>query len=153
VKRESPSALTDLECACATARQFSRVITQLYDGRMRETGLEAAQFALLMTLHKEGPTTQADLGRRYAVDKTTVSRNLKLLELKGWIESTTAADRRVRQFVLTTEGRRLLHGAKLEWKTAQNELLAAIGNKEWDAMFRVLRTVTRTAQTLQEKKR
>ena len=85
-------ALTDLPCACATARQVARVITQFYDSRLRETGMEAPQFALLMTLHKQGPGSQAGLGRRYALDKTTVSRNLKWLEKQGWIAASAPAN-------------------------------------------------------------
>jgi len=72
--------LTDLACACATARQVARALTQLYDRWLIGTGLEAPQFALLMTLDKHGAVSQAALGRRYALDKTTMSRNLKLFE-------------------------------------------------------------------------
>ena len=53
------------------------MLTQLYDSRLRDTGMEAPQFALMMTLDKQGPCSQGALGRRYALDKTTVSRNLK----------------------------------------------------------------------------
>ena len=74
----------DLACACATARQAARALTQLYDGWLAGTGLEAPQFALLMTLDKHGAVSQAALGRRYVLDKTTMSRNLKRLEAKGW---------------------------------------------------------------------
>jgi DNA-binding MarR family transcriptional regulator len=153
--REEPdpstsAALTDLQCACASARQVARILTQLYDSRLRGTGLEAPQFALMMTLEKQGPCSQINLGRRYALDKTTVSRNLKLLERNGWIESSVAGDRRKRQFILTDAGRQRLEAAKPQWKKAQNQLRAGMTVEQWDAMFRVFRTVTHTAQTLQD---
>ena len=81
----APAALTDLACACASARQVARTLTQLYDRWLIGTGLEAPQFALLMALDKHGAVSQAALGRRYALDKTTMSRNLKLFEREGWI--------------------------------------------------------------------
>ena len=85
------------------------MITQLYDSRLRGTGMEAPQFALLMTLHKHGPCSQVTLGRRYALDKTTVSRNLRWLEGQGWIVAAAlAGDRRHRQFTLTANGRKKL---------------------------------------------
>jgi DNA-binding MarR family transcriptional regulator len=145
----TPLAATDLHCACASARQVARVLTQLYDSSLRGTGVEAPQFALMMTLEKQGPCSQIDLGRRHALDKTTVSRNLKLLERNGWIESSVAGDRRKRQFILTDAGRRRLEAAKPRWKNAQAQLRASMTVKQWDAMFQVFWAVTRTAQAIQ----
>ncbi len=86
VGRAAPDdQLTELGCACATARQVARVLTQLYDSRLRSSGIEAPQFALMLTLDNEGPCSQSVLGRRYALDKTTMSRNLRLLQRRGWV--------------------------------------------------------------------
>ena len=138
--------LTDLACACATARQIARLLTQHYDGWLRGTGIEAPQFALLMTLDKQGPCSQALIGRRYAIDKTTISRNLRLLERNGWIESSRASDRRERRSALTAAGRKRLAGARSEWKKAQDQLRARMGVKQWERMFETFRTVARAAQ-------
>jgi DNA-binding MarR family transcriptional regulator len=142
--------MTDLPCACATARQAARVLTQLYDSRLRSTHIEAPQFALMMTLQQQGPCGPVDLGRRYALDKTTVSRNLKLLEHKGWIALSAATDKRKREFILTAAGRKRLTAATAQWKKAQNQLRAAMSPEQWDEMFRVFRAVTQTAQALQD---
>ena len=142
---DAPQGLRTFVCACATARQVARVLTQLYDGRLRGTGLEAPQFALLMMLDKQGPCSQAALGRRYALDKTTVSRNLKGLARKGWIASLSTGDRRQRQFTLTADGRRQLAAARPEWQKAQAQLRLSMTRREWDAMFRTFTTVTKAA--------
>ncbi|HXA68511.1 MAG TPA: MarR family winged helix-turn-helix transcriptional regulator [Bryobacteraceae bacterium] len=112
--------------------------------------MEAPQFALLMTLQQQGPCGPVDLGRRYALDKTTVSRNLQLLERKGWIALSAATDKRKREFVLTAAGRKRLAAATTQWKKAQNQLRSAMKAEQWDEMFRVFRTVTQTAQALQD---
>jgi DNA-binding MarR family transcriptional regulator len=143
----APAALTDLACACATARQVARVLTQLYDSRLRGTGVEAPQFALMMTLDKQGPCSQGALGRRYALDKTTMSRNLKLLERQGWIESSTTNDKRERRFTLTDTGRKRLAAARPEWKKAQDELRSAMTARQWNAMFDAFRAVAHAAHT------
>ncbi|HEV3060624.1 MAG TPA: MarR family winged helix-turn-helix transcriptional regulator [Vicinamibacterales bacterium] len=140
----------DLTCACATARQVSRVLTHLYDGRLRRAGMEAPQFALMMTIEAHGPSSQATIGRAYALDKTTLSRNLRLLERQGWIASLAAHDRRERQFMLTGAGRTRLAAAKPEWKKAQDQLRSAMTAAQWDAMFDAFRIVTRAAQRVQE---
>jgi DNA-binding MarR family transcriptional regulator len=111
--------------------------------------MEAPQFALMMTLAKHGPCSQSTLGRRYALDKTTVSRNLRVLERNGWIASSVARDRRERQLVLTPAGRKRLAAAKPAWKKAQDQLRSGMTARQWDAMFRAFRAVTGTAQNIQ----
>lgn len=125
----------DFTCACATARHVARTLTQLYDRALRGSGLEAPQFALLMTLEHQGPCTQAALGQHHALDKTTVSRNVRWLERQGWIRSAPGADRRVRELQLTAEGRRRLAAAKPEWRRAQDQLRSEMTSGEWKAMF------------------
>jgi DNA-binding MarR family transcriptional regulator len=144
-----PGPLKDQVCACATARQVARVLTQMYDGRLRASGLEAPQFALMMTLDQQGPCSQIALGRRAALDKTTISRNLRVLERNGWIEFSVANDRRQRQVTLSPEGRKRLAAARPEWKKAQDELRSAMTAGQWDAMFHTFTTVTNAAQRIQ----
>ena len=137
---------SELGCACATARQVARLLTQMYDSQLRDTGLEAPQFALLMTLNNEGPCSQIALGRRYALDKTTVSRNLKWLERQGWVAASPGQDKRERQFTLTADGGKRLAAALPEWKKAQAQLRSGMTAEQWDAMFQMFRTVSRAAQ-------
>ena len=138
----------DLPCACAAARRVARVLTQLYDVRLRASGVEAPQFALLMTLETQGPCSQIELARRHALDKTTVSRNLKLLGRYGWLKSSDGNDRREHRFALTAAGRRRLAAAKPEWEKAQNQLRSGMTDKQWDAMFRIFETVARAARNV-----
>ena len=132
-------------CACATARHVARTLTQFYDAVLRAAGLEAPQFALLQTLAKGGPQTQAALGRRYALDKTTVSRNLRWLEQRGWVAPTAGADRRERRFALTAAGRRRVAAAQPKWRGAQERLRGQMSDAEWAAMFRAFRSVVAAA--------
>ena len=135
----------ELGCACATARRIARTLTQLYDAALRDTGMEAPQFALLMTLEMGGPCTQAALGQASALDKTTVSRNIGWLERQGWVQATIGADRRSRQIQLTADGRRRLAAAKPKWREAQASLRAEMTAREWTAMFAAFRTTGEAA--------
>jgi DNA-binding MarR family transcriptional regulator len=145
----TPHALAESACACATARQVARLFTQLYDGWLSETGLQAPQFALLMTLDAHGAVSQAALGRRYALDKTTMSRNLKLFVRKGWITASGADDKRERRFAITAAGHARLAAARPEWKKAQEQLRAGMTGKQWTVMFDAFRTAARAAQAAQ----
>ena len=111
--------------------------------------MAAPQFALMMALDTHGPCSQGALGRLHGLDKTTVSRNLKLLERNGWIAASAATDKRHRQFALTATGSRRLAAAKPEWKKAQDQLRSGMTAGQWDNLFRAFRTVTRAARRIQ----
>ncbi|MBI3490578.1 MAG: winged helix-turn-helix transcriptional regulator [Acidobacteria bacterium] len=140
-------ALIDFPCACATVRRAARVVTQLYDGHLRSNQIEGTQFALLSVLGSQGSCSQAAIGHRFALDKTTLSRNLKLLKNKGWIETTGAEDGRERRYVLTVTGQKRLAAAKPAWRRAQEHLRSSMSAKEWAAMWKVFRMLTVAAHT------
>jgi DNA-binding MarR family transcriptional regulator len=146
----SPAAF-DFPCACATARRAARAVTQLYDHHLRDSEIEGPQFALLSALSSVGPCSQAAIGRRFALDKTTLSRNLKLLKKKGWIETTPAEDGRQRCYVLSAAGEKRLAAARPAWRRAQEHLRASMTVKEWNAMWKVFRVLTGAAHAARQR--
>jgi hypothetical protein len=138
----APDSLVDLPCACATVRRAARAVTQLYVNDLRTTEIEGTQFTLLSVLSSLGPCNQAAICERFALDKTTLSRNLKLLKNKGWIEAAEPADGRERRYVLTAAG-----GKRSLWPPGgvRRRISASMSEKE-DAMWKVFRTLT-TAST------
>jgi DNA-binding MarR family transcriptional regulator len=135
-----------LVCACATARRAARAITQLYDERLRPHGIEAPQFAILALIDALGEANQAAVGSHFGLDKTTLSRNVKLLEERGWVGLSTGEDRRERRLTLTKTGRARLAAARPAWRRAQAAMENALGPKQWDAIFDALDAVTGAAQ-------
>ena len=73
-------------CVCANLRKASRLISQTYDEFFRPSGLKATQFALLMTVRGFGRATVSKLANWAIMDRTTVTRNLKLLEKKEFVK-------------------------------------------------------------------
>jgi DNA-binding MarR family transcriptional regulator len=125
--------LADLHCACANLRRAARLVTQLYSREMG-SAIEPSQFALLATLNASPGLSQNSLGAALGLDKTTLSRNLRLMARYGWLEPVSSADRRARGFALTREGRRMLSATKPGWERAQAKLRAALGPGEWSRM-------------------
>ena len=93
----SKSELAGLACACAAARRTARAVTQLYDEVLRAHQIESAQIALLAMIDQSGECTQASLAERFDFDKTTISRNLRVLAGKKWIEFARGDDARERR--------------------------------------------------------
>ncbi len=127
---------SEVDCACLAIRQAARLVTQFYGVELGGS-LEIPQFGLLSMLEKRPGCPQAGLARSLNLDKTTLSRNLKLMEKNGWIERAKSEDLRERGFHLTAEGKKLLHAARPKWKRAQERFHAAMG-PQWEAMWSVL---------------
>jgi DNA-binding MarR family transcriptional regulator len=100
----------------------------------------------MMALDEAGPCSQVELGRLFALDKTTVSRNLKLLERNGWIEPVAAGDKRLRRFALTADGRKRLEAARPAWRKAQEQLRAGMTGEQWEAMFQAFSNISQAVR-------
>lgn len=141
-----PVAPPPLPCACATLRRTARSVTQLYDDALRASGLRVTQFTLLQVLERRGESTQGQLSEMLAMDSTTLSRTLKLMEDKGWIESIPGEDRRERHLRPTREGRRRLARAEPLWNGVQGRLEASLGKANWVQLLAALDGAVKAAQ-------
>lgn len=117
-----------LKCTGATVRRFSRRITSFYDAHLQATGLKLPQFSLLAHLSEE-PQTLLQLARRLETDRTTLTRNLKVLLDNGWVAPARSDDARQRLLVLTASGKRKRAQAREAWKAAQTELEEHLGSE------------------------
>jgi DNA-binding MarR family transcriptional regulator len=135
-----------LPCACANLRRADRVVSQLYDDALRPSGLRITQFTLLQALtlapgvSKE--ISQRQLAELLAIDSTTLTRTLAPLREKGWLRSVPGTDRRELRLSLTAAGRRAYKRTLPYWRTAQKNLLRALGMENWN---RLMETAVGTA--------
>jgi DNA-binding MarR family transcriptional regulator len=115
-------------CVLMRTRLISRVITGIYDEKLRPFGISSAQFALLVVIYQVEPATRAEIGRLQHQDRSTLTRNLKVILSKGWVEETRyGADGRSRPIVLTRVGKDLLRKAEPAWQAAQVQAKDLLG--------------------------
>ncbi len=114
-------------CTCFRLRRATRRATQIYDRHLQACGLRITQYSLLMQLRARGPVTVSELADAMAMDRTTLTRNLKPLERAGLISAVRGRDRRSRTLSLSDEGARLLAVARPIWQRAQDEVNARLG--------------------------
>lgn len=138
----------EISCACANARRAARLVSKLYAQEMGKA-LEPGQFALLSVLNGMPGRGQSPLARNLGLDKTTLSRNLLLMQKRGWIERVSGDDQRERGYRLTPKGGRLLAEARPRWQKAQEKFRAAMTPAEWEAMMSAFRAVGRAVQKAQ----
>nr|PZN84248.1 MAG: MarR family transcriptional regulator [Pseudomonadota bacterium] len=107
-------------CLCLHVQRAARAIARRYDEALRPLGLTSGQFSLLMSLNRPEPPTMGQVSAVLAMDRTTVTANLKPLERRGLVEiQVDEKDRRSRRLKLTSAGRRLLAEAMPLWEKAQ----------------------------------
>ena len=95
-------------------------MTRHYERALRGSGLRATQFSLLAVLTQTGPLTVSGLAAKLGVERTTLTRNLRPLEAKRFVRTTTTeTDQRVRRVELTAAGRAAAAKALPAWQQAQ----------------------------------
>ncbi len=107
-------------CHCLAARREARIITRLYDARLRPHGLRSTQFSVLVALALKGPTPVKELASILDLERTTLTRIGALLERNGWVRSAPSEDARERPFAVTAAGLRKVDAALPSWKQAQD---------------------------------
>src|SRR6266436_9421401 len=99
-------------CVCSTLRMVSRAVTQLYDDILRPSGLRVTQFSILATIARSGEANLRQLEAALAIDQTTLTRSLNLLERDRLIERVPHPDGRIKAMRLTRSGERVLKVAR-----------------------------------------
>jgi len=121
-----------IPCFCGVLLVAARSVTRLYSEELRPAGLEVTQYGVLMMLKTLGPTPLGALGECLAVDKTTISRNVKVLERHRWVTTERGEDARERVVSITDMGTAALDKARPFWDRAQKRMRAALASGEFE---------------------
>jgi DNA-binding MarR family transcriptional regulator len=132
----------DGRCNCLALRQASRYLTALYDQALSDIGLRATQFSILYKLAKEGSMAIGELAAAMAMDRTTLSANLKPMERDELLGiAPSALDRRAKAVTITKLGRLRYQQAFPLWERVQDEFESAYGAKEAKTLRSAARSV------------
>jgi len=135
-------------CVCNTLRMVSRAVTQLYDDVLRPSGLRVTQFSILATIAQRRESNVRQLEKALAIDQTTLTRSLTVLEREGLIERAPHPDGRIKAVRLTSKGQRVVRAARPLWTRAQDNVLRGLGPTAWaDAERRLARLLHVAVQT------
>ncbi|MBI2313494.1 MAG: winged helix-turn-helix transcriptional regulator [Betaproteobacteria bacterium] len=133
-----PAGRRRSRCACVNLRRASRAITDLYDAALRPCGLRVTQYSMLRAIHRAGTAMITEIAERLALDRTTMSRNLRVLERAGLIEWVAGADRRARRVRLSATGKRLMERAVPYWEKAQAQIARKLGAGQLESLLSAL---------------
>ena len=104
-------------CLCLHLQRAARAVARRFDAALRPLELTNGQFSLLISLNRREPPSIGSVSALLAMDRTTLTANLKPLERRGLVDvAPDAADKRTRRLILTEAGRALLILAVPIWR-------------------------------------
>jgi DNA-binding MarR family transcriptional regulator len=137
-------------CLAQHSRMAARAVTRIYNARLRPLDLQITQYSLLIAAKLDRYDTLSGLAESMAVERTTLIRNVQLLEARGLVEPTSEGRGRAKRLRLTPEGARILSEALPLWAAAQREIEAALGRDETARALETMKILARTASTLEK---
>jgi DNA-binding MarR family transcriptional regulator len=128
------------DCLCLASRRAARAITRAFDRRLRPHGIRVTQFSILAMLELKGAQSIGDLADALGADRTTLTRNLALIEKQSLVKIRPGDDARSRIVSLLPKGRSALMRAFPAWHEAQSALMGSIGRPLADSLRRLARS-------------
>lgn len=113
-------------CHAFNLRQANLAVTALYDKYLHEVGVTVQQYSVLWHIKELGPLSITSLSLEMNLDRTTLSRNITLLERRGFVENVPSTGRK-HVVQLTDQGEKLFLQAQTAWQAAQHELEQRLG--------------------------
>ncbi|MGI6245337.1 MAG: MarR family winged helix-turn-helix transcriptional regulator [Pseudochelatococcus sp.] len=114
-------------CLCLHAQRAARALARRFDIALKPAGITNGQFSLLMSLNRPQPPNLGSVAALLAMDRTTLTANIKPLERRGLIETATdTKDKRMRLLRLTDAGRAVLASATPIWERVHAEIEAGL---------------------------
>lgn len=132
ISRAKPMAhAMQSECLGLRVARLHRLIRRRFDQELRPLGLSTSQLGVLsaLTIHG-GAVKPAQLAEWLATERSTVSRNLSLLEAKGLVvPAEVSASGRSMAVAITDRGSEALGGAENAWHRVQASLTDLLGDE------------------------
>ena len=144
-KGELPLAATHRvrdTCLCLHVHRAARALARRFDEALRPLDLTNGQFSLLTSLNRPEPPSIGSVAALLAMDRTTLTANLKPLQRRGLVKvAVDKEDRRSRRLALTASGHALLGKAYPLWQqshAAVEQRLAGLKADDLRAALRAL---------------
>ncbi|WP_052726647.1 MarR family winged helix-turn-helix transcriptional regulator [Devosia epidermidihirudinis] len=131
------------QCMVLNTRMAARAVTRHADHRLRRFGVTAAQFNILTTLNDHPDRSVTEMANSIAMERSTLSRNLDLLERKGLVAKQAAEHGNRRIVALSEAGAELVEKMLPEWRKWQAELRDTLTNPDFEGAIAALQQLAK----------
>ena len=135
-------------CTCGELRKAARAITLLYDNAFKSSGLLSTQFNVLQAIYNVRSMRISDLANKLGMDRTTLTRNLSVLEREGFIKISQGKDHRARIVTTTQKGRNSVTKTISLWNEVQRKVKDQMGESAWRELMQNLGQLLRVTDQL-----
>ena len=118
-------------CASLNFRRTARAVTRMYDTAMQDSGVRSTQFAILVGIAKIQPVSMGKLADVLVIDRTTLTRSLRLLKKQRLITISGRTSMRQRLLELTPEGEKALERSLPLWRAVHAQFVSEVGSDYW----------------------
>ncbi|GAA4234972.1 DNA-binding MarR family transcriptional regulator [Streptosporangium album] len=99
--------------------------------RMAELGLHLGQELLIVDLHRNPDSTQAELVQRIGMEQPTIAKAITRMERSGFVERTAdPRDRRVTRLRLTGQGEAVVEAVVAAWAGVEDLATAGLAGDD-----------------------
>ncbi len=112
-------------CIGLRLRRLSRIVDSYYRKNLLDYEITENQLTILFLLSETKKVEQGRIGKVLKLERSTVSRNIKLLEKKGLIKRTPEYKPEIE---LTTKGKNIALELIPRWEKTMDELIAKLGD-------------------------
>ena len=114
------------QCVGNKLRRLSRIVDNQFRSNLKDFNITENQMTLLFLLHSMGTVDQGVIGKQLFLERSSVSRNVNLLERNGYV--TKNAEYRP-QISLTQEGSALVGRLIPLWENIMDDIVSEIGTE------------------------
>lgn len=129
-------------CLILTTVAASRRLLRHGDAKFRPYGVTVQQFSLLAAVRFYPGEPVTVLASRILLDRTSLTRNLDLLERKELVRRVSSETGNARLCELTKSGDLLLDQLMIEWQQSQTALIKDFSSQDTETYLRVARHLT-----------
>ena len=122
-------------CVCFNIRRVSRLITQFFDAEAGRHSLRPTQTPILRALQAKTEWSMADLSEWLGLERTTLLRNLRLLQRDGLVRLKGGGRGSHVTLEITDKGRKVVAKMHPGWRSAQDKVVATLGKERWSMIM------------------
>ena len=128
-------------CNCFILRKGASNLTLIYDKALSSAGIRVTQYALLKYIYLLNSPCLNQLATALNQNRSTVGRNIKILERMKLVSLKIGKDKRQIEIILTEHGLNTLHKARKAREVMQKKISSKLGKEKQKQLIELMNDI------------